>query len=156
MAKYVLVNRRAGKFTAQAKEASRASVATVLTQLGPAAKLADHDPDDKLARRVVILEAEADEIAEMQKTLPADAIIEPMIQRSLHPRRTPIELKPAQPLAVSLQSAQSLTYRVTVKGGGKPLAGIEVMFYLRDPGNQIRTVNVTTDKTGKASIGVPP
>jgi len=45
---------------------------------------------------------------------------------------------------------------VTVKGGGKPLAGIEVMFYLRDPGNQIRTVNVTTDKTGKASIGVPP
>lgn len=45
MPRYVLVNRRAGKFTAEAKQASRAHVATAFARLEKNAKiLSDKDP----------------------------------------------------------------------------------------------------------------
>src|SRR5438874_7514228 len=131
MTQYVLVNRRAGKFTTEAKTASRAAVATTLARLGGNSRVvSDRDPADETARRVVVFDADAAQVAHLRTRLPADAILEPLVRRTLH-RRTPIELAAASPMnGVALGGAAS-TYKVTIKGGGHPLSGIEVMFYIR-------------------------
>jgi len=154
MTRYVLVNRRAGKFTPQAKEASRAAVATTLARLaGSSRVVSDKDPRDELARRVVVFEADAREIARVRSTLPVDAILEPLVRRSLH-RRSPIELSAASPLNGTAIGGAASTYKVTIKGGGHALAGIEVMFYVRDASGSIGVATATTDKQGRAKIAV--
>ncbi|HZI84488.1 MAG TPA: S8 family serine peptidase [Casimicrobiaceae bacterium] len=155
MTQYVLINRRAGKFTAQAKEASRAAVATTIARLaGNSRVVADKDPADETARRVVVFDADAAHVAHLRSTLPADAILEPLVRRKLH-RHTPIELAAASPLNGLALGGSAATYKVTVKGGGDPLAGIEVMFYVRDPSGHIGIATATTDKQGRAKIGLP-
>jgi hypothetical protein len=96
MPEYVLVNRRSGLYTSEAKMASRASVATTLSLLPNARIVADHKPEDPLARSVVLLNADADQVAALRSKLPADSILEPAVRRNLH-RRIPIELQPAIP-----------------------------------------------------------
>jgi subtilisin family serine protease len=155
MASYVLVNRRAGKFTSEAKLASRAAVATTLAQLGGDSRIiADKDPRDELARRVVVFDASSAEIAKLLATLSPDAFLEPLVRRSLHKRIVPIELTPVLPMDTVTADAAgpASTYRVTVKGGGKPLAGIDVMFYVRDPGGHVRVSTVKSDKQGRAKL----
>src|SRR5207248_1630337 len=98
MTQYVLMNRRAGKFTTEAKTASRAAVATTVARLsGSSRVVADRDPADETARRVVVLDADAAQVARLRSTLPPDAILEPLVRRKLH-RRTPIELAAASPM----------------------------------------------------------
>ena len=111
MTQYVLVNRRAGKFTTEAKTASRAAVATTLARLGGNSRVvSDRDPADETARRVVVFDADAAQVAHLRTRLPADAILEPLVRRTLH-RRTPIELAAASPMnGVALGGAAS-TYR---------------------------------------------
>ncbi len=155
MPRYVLVNRRAGKFTADAKRASRAAVATTLGVLRNARVLNDHQPQDELARRVVVLEADAADIAALQTTLPADAIIEPAVERHLHHRRTPVGLQPALPMGAMAARSSRPVYTVTVAGSGQPIAGIEVLLYLRDPGGQVRTTTAQTDQQGRVALTVP-
>ena len=55
MPQYVLVNRRSGMFTNSAKTASRATVSSTLGMLTSARVVADHQPNDPLARQVVLL-----------------------------------------------------------------------------------------------------
>ncbi len=157
MPRYVLVNRRAGKFTAEQKLASRAAVATVLTQFeGSSRVIADKDPSDDLARRVIVFDADAAQVAKIQSSLPADAILEPLIRRTLH-HKTPIELTRSLPAAaIAARNNAAPAYRVTVTGGGSPLPGIEVLFYVRDPSGQVRTVQATTDEQGGAQLAVSP
>src|SRR4030081_2381802 len=102
MARFVLVNRRAGLFTDVTKEASRASVATTLNALGSRADvLSDHDPADPLARRVVVFEADPAHVAELSASLGPHAIIEPLVYRFLHGVR-PAFLRGAAPLDAQL------------------------------------------------------
>lgn len=96
MAQYVLVNRRGGMFTSEAKVASRATVQATLGLLTSARIVADHNPVDPLARQVVLLDADAGQVAALRATLPPDSILEPAVRRNLH-RRVPIELRPAMP-----------------------------------------------------------
>ena len=58
MARYVMANRRAGKFLDDEKRASRAALAASFDQLFAANVnvIADRDPQDELARRVVLFE----------------------------------------------------------------------------------------------------
>jgi subtilisin family serine protease len=159
MPQYVLVNRRAGKFTPEAKHASRAAVATTLMRLeGSVRVVHDKDPADDLARRVVLLDADAAQVAKIRSTMPADAILEPAVRRSLH-HHTPVEVKTSLPLSAALTArtarATASSYRVTIKGGGKPLSGIDVMFYLQDRAGQTHTTDTTTNSLGQARINVP-
>lgn len=154
MARYILVNRRAGKFTTEAKLASRAAVATTLGLLTESRVITDRQPEDELARRVVLLEADPNRIEALRASLPPDVILEPAVERQLH-RRVPIELKAALPMAAH-QPAPSSTYRVTIQGGGKPLAGIDVMLYVRDHGGQIRSTTLRTNDAGDIALPLPP
>ncbi len=153
MPRYVLANRRAGKFTSEEKHASRAAIATTLARVdGGARVISDHNPSDDLARRVVILDADAGEIDRMRATLPADAMLEPIVRRSLQ-RRVPPAFRNAIPLAAV--AAGGSTFRVKITGRGQPLAGIQVMFYLRGASGQPHITQTSTNKQGQAAITVP-
>lgn len=153
MSKYVLVNRRAGKFTPEEKIASRAAVAAALGVLGDVEVLDDHAPDDELARRVVVLEMSDAEAGAFRRNLTpeSDVFLEPLIRRQLV-RRRPVELQGAI-LASPLAAAAN--YSVVIRGNGAPLAGIEIYFYLQDAAGQRRLVKATTDAAGAAAIAVP-
>lgn len=153
MAQYVLMNRRGGMFTNDAKIASRATVQMTLGLLTSARVVADHQPADPLARRVVLLDADAAHVAALRASLPADSILEPVMRRNLH-RKTPIELQPTIPHAVTT-AANATRYKATVTGGGAPLRHTDVMIYLRDPAGQIQNTTLKTDAKGVVSVPVP-
>jgi subtilisin len=150
MPQYVLVNRRSGLFTSQAKIASRASVQMTMSMLKNADVLADHRPEDPTARHVMLLDADAAQVASIQSKLPPDSILEPAVRRSLH-RHVPIELRPTVPFAVTTR-AKAAPYKVTITAGGRPLAGIDVMLYLRDPGGGVQNTTVKSASKGKVSF----
>jgi subtilisin len=154
MPQYVLVNRRTGKFTEAAKVASRATVQTTLSMLTSARIISESRPEDPTARQVVLLDADADQVASIRASMPPDSILEPAIHRNLH-MKTPIELRPVVP-HVAAATVKGTPYTVTVTGGDAPLAGIEVMLYLRDPGGQVQTVTVKSDAKGRFPIQVQP
>ena len=155
MPRYVLANRRAGKYTTEEKHASRAAVAMTLTHLeGISRVIHDKNPSDSLARRVVVLDAEIAQIAGMRAALPPDAILEPLVRRSLH-RRVPMVMRGAMPMA-ALAVSGATAYSVTLNGGGQPLAGIQVLFYFQDPSGQIQTTQAPTDDQGQVQVSVPP
>ena len=153
MPQYVLVNRRSGKFTDSSKVASRAAVQTTLGMLTSARIISDHRPQDPLARHVVLLDADAEQVATMRANMPADSILELAVRRSLH-HRVPIELRPAIPHTASAK-AKGVRYSLAVTAGGAALPNIDLMLYLRDPGGQIQNTTVKTDAKGKLSFPVP-
>jgi hypothetical protein len=75
MPQYVLMNRRSGMYTDNAKIASRASVSATLGLLTSARVVADHQSADPLARRVVLLDADEGQVASLRASLPADSIL---------------------------------------------------------------------------------
>jgi len=155
MPQYVLVNRRSGLFNETAKLASRASVAETMSLLTSARVVADHKPPDPSARQVVLLDADADQVAALRATLDADSILEPVVRRNLH-LLTPIELRPAVPYtATAAMVARAGKYTVRVTAGGKPLASREVILYLRDPGGGVQITKVQTDAKGKLTHALP-
>ncbi len=157
MPRYVLVNRRAGKYSAEDKHASRAQVGAVLARLEGAKVVADSNPKDELARRVVVLDADAAAIAKVQGSLHSlhpDAILEPLIRRPLH-RRVPIGFGHALPHTVSAPVKPPTPYQVTITAGGHPLAEIQVTFYYRGASGHSHHRTVVTDKEGVARMDVP-
>jgi hypothetical protein len=154
MARYVLVNRRAGLFTEEAKVASRASLASTLTLLKKPKIEADHEPKDPLARRVVVLDADPNEVAALRPKLPPSAVLEPLVRRQLH-RRRPQLMRNATPLHVKVMASAKAQYTVTITGSNKPLAGIEVLLYLSNAHGQTQNTTVNTDANGKAAIKLP-
>ena len=154
MPRYVLVNRRAGKFSAEAKHASRAQVATALARIEGSAKIiADKDPADDLARRVVVFDADPAAVAKLQASLSPDAILEPLIRRSLHRRVLPMGFANVTPLPET--AGGSSQYQVKITAGGQALAGIQVIFYFRGPGGAPSDRTVNTDNQGVATVRVP-
>lgn len=153
MTRYVLANRRAGMFTEQAKVASRQSVTTALGMISAARLVGDHAGRDDLARRVVILDADADHIEDIRHKLPPTAILEPLVRRRLHTRW----VLPQQ-FATALRTGSASAFQVRVAGAGQALSGIQVMFYVEDPAGQMINPppQVETDSTGLAAYTAPP
>ena len=155
MAKFVLVNRRAGLFTDATKHASRASVATTLGVLGAQARvLSDHDPADPLARRVVVFEADAAHVAAMRARMDPHAIIEPLVYRHLH-RFAPLMFRRAVPLGKRVHHGSASVFQATVTGAGTALGGIDVMLYLSDASGHVTTTTVSANADGAVSMEVP-
>lgn len=156
MAKFVLVNRRSGMFTDATKQASRSSVASALSALGPRAKvLSDHDPSDPLARRVVVFEADTAHVAALSGSLGPHAVIEPLVYRHLHYHR-PAFLRAAVAFDAQAVRAGENRFIVTVTGGGEPLSGAEVMLYLADAFRNVTTTTIAADANGRVSVALPP
>jgi len=105
--------------------------------------LDDHAPKDELARRVVVLDLDEKAAANLASQLTADAVLEPLVYRKLHHRR-PTEVRTAIPFRAPT-ARPSAQYQVTITGGGRPLADIDVLFYVADPSGQISTNTVRTN-----------
>ena len=155
MARFVLVNRRAGLFTDAAKEASRASVATTLGAFGSRARVvSDRDPQDPLARRVVVFEADPGHVAQLRASLGRHAIIEPLVHRHLH-RIHPAFLRGATASDARALPGNGNRFNVSVTGAGRPLGGAEVLLYLADAFRNITTATVHADAQGHVSVSLP-
>ena len=144
MARYVMANRRAGKFLEVEKRASRAAVAAGFNQLSASVDvIADRNPADELARRVIVFEAEPEEIAAKAAALPTDCIVEAEI---LHfPLGQTLERRPgariigqrsSTVLDLSAIDAPLTAFTAMVSGSGAPLFGAEAILFLRDQFNQ--------------------
>jgi subtilisin len=154
MARYVIANRRAGKFSAAAKADSRAEVATALATMPFATIIHDTDPDDPLARRVTVVEADPGAMAKHRVGLPPDVIVEPEIihYREWVPPRDviPFRRQGAAPAAVG-----EAPFVIRVTGGGQPLPFATVKLYVRGFGSTVELTS-QTDTAGQVPFRVPP
>lgn len=154
MARYVIANRRAGKFSDAAKVASRAEVATALATMPFASIIHDKNPDDPLARRVTVVEADPGAMAMRNAGLLPDVIVEPEIFHYLEwlpPRDVmPFRRQGSVPAAVGASP-----FAISVTGNGKPLPFATVKLYVRGLGTTLELTG-QTDAAGQVSFQVPP
>lgn len=159
MARYVLANRRSGKFHETEKRASRASLDTSFNSMLAAnvQLIGDTNPADDQKRRVMIFEAEPAEIEAKKASLPSDVMIEPEI---LHytdvSRRFYSAFSPFAATAESLPVAAGAKLTVTVVGSGEALAGAEVILFLRGLGGLSRKLTEITTTLGQAIFNFSP
>jgi subtilisin len=143
MPRYVLSNRRAGKFKLDAKVASREQAATFWrNQLERNVKvIADHAPADESRRRVVLFEADR---AEMSRKAPSnpDVLVE---EERLHHVRLPVGAELARGPLARWESLQ-----VTVRADGRPLPGATVSVTLVDAAGAAKELPANTDPQGAA------
>ena len=150
MGRYVMANRRAGKFRDDEKAASRAALGGVLGGVTANADIVcDRAPDDATARRVVIFEADSAEMAARTHEMPPDVFLEPEI---LH------WVSPMDFLGVghfipsnSTGVGKTVSMRVTVRGSG-PLRGARVSLYLRAPGGLRSRLDGITGAKGSVTF----
>jgi subtilisin len=153
MARYVMANRRAGKFQEIEKKASRAAIESGFTRLfaGNVDIVNDRNPADALARRVVVFDAEPAEVAAKAPTLSSDVIVEPEI---LHfPTSFVAGVDAAAVLDMPLAGPQ-VTFLALVTGNGAPLAGAKVILFAVDQFNQQKRMTQVTDSTGAANFSL--
>lgn len=155
MARYIIVNRRAGLFTQEAKIASRESVDSALAEISDAKIISDRQPKDRLARRVVVFDAAPGRIARVASKLPRSVVIEPLVRRKLHQHLRPMIMRNSIPLNVSAVRTGKAGYVIKISAGGKPLGDIQVLFYLVTSSGQMTTNSLNTDASGKVAINPP-
>lgn len=159
MARYVMANRRSGKFHESEKRASRASLDTSFHSLLAANVhlIGDTKPSDDQKRRVLIFEAEPAEIEVKKASLPSDVMIEPEI---LHytdvSQRFYSAFSPFAATAEALPVAAGAMLTVTVVGSGTPLAGAEVILFLRGSSGLARRLTALTSSLGQAIFNFSP
>ncbi|HEX2443902.1 MAG TPA: S8 family serine peptidase [Vicinamibacterales bacterium] len=163
MARYVMANRRAGKFNEAEKKASRAALDAGFNELfaTSVSVVADRNPQDELARRVVVFDGDPEEVAAKAATLPADVMLEPEILHfplvqtlERHPGARVVGLRSSTVL--DLPSAAPLAaFTATITGSGAPLFGAEVILFLTDPFNSQRNMTQISDRNGTVSFAVP-
>jgi subtilisin family serine protease len=162
MARFVMANRRAGKFLESEKRASRAALAENFDRHFAASVnvIADRNPADELARRVVVFEADEEDVPLRAAALPADVIVEPEILHypvvqtlERHPGAQLMGMSGATVLDAPTAAVSAFLARVT--GSGAPLFGAEVLLFLRDGIGQVRDITVHTDASGLAAFQVP-
>jgi subtilisin len=151
--RYVIANRRAGKFDVQAKTLSRTMMAETLSTLAPQI-VTDINPVNPFARRVTIVEAEPAEMAARIAAAPPDVIIEPEI---LHWRDIipPVEFLPVRrDRAVPLDAGVTDAFTISATGGGRPLPNAQIEFYVQGTGGTAKLIG-QTDAAGHCSFQIP-
>lgn len=155
MARYVMSNRRAGKFTTEEKLASRASVSKVLggPLMAGASILRESVPKQETARHLILFEAEPAEVAAKVSNLPKDVIVEPEILHytDIYRPMDFLDITRAS-LDAPVKFGKTQTLQVTVKGENKLLHKAEVHLYLRTVGGGGRQLIEFTNKQGRVKF----
>jgi subtilisin len=161
MARYVMANRRAGKFHSAEKAASREALDAGFNGLFAASVnvVNDRNPADRLARRVVVFDADPEEVIAKAPALSSDVLVEPEI---LHFPVTQVSsLQRSGPPIVGLRAsttigiaagAPQLAFTARVTGGGLPMLGADVTLFLADASNQTTRQTMATDASGTATF----
>ncbi|UII75831.1 S8 family serine peptidase [Flagellimonas sp. HMM57] len=151
MAKYIMSNRRAGKFQDSEKRASRDSLESVKTSnfmLGSSI-IKENTPKHETSRKTVVFEAEPAEMTAKMSNLPNDVMVEPEILHyndSIRPMD--FLLSDRNELSGPVEFGNIKEVTVTVRGGGTPLEGTQVILFLRSPENVGRQIELVTDSSG--------
>lgn len=152
MARYIIANRRAGKFTDSEKIASRESIASVLGSsfMSGANILEETHPSRETDRQAVLFEAEPAEIAAQMGSLPHDVIVEPEIVHYTDSYR-PLDFLdvPRETLRAPVAFGRNTTLEVVVRSVRQPLWGTEVILFLRGLGSIGRELKAITNKQGE-------
>jgi subtilisin family serine protease len=152
--RYVMANRRAGKFGREEKVLARASLMATLHSLQTAKVLADLDPEDQEARRVIVFEAEPGELEDKRRSFSPDAMVEPEILYytgagwSTHTRPSHFASATLFPSSGSAGVAMP----IAVHGAGQPIPDASVTLYTVGPGGAQRAHTAKTDGQGNASF----
>jgi subtilisin len=163
MARFVMSHRRAGLFRADEKLASRAAMAHAVLRVGDlrtSVLIHDREPDDELARRVVVFEADPAEVAALLAIAPPEVLIEPELLR------WPFMVYPPEFRALQGEGGtrrppggRGTALRVKVVSAGAPLAEVQVVLFLVGTGadRDARTmVEGTTDSAGRVELEHSP
>jgi len=156
MARFVLSNRRAGKFEEAEKIASRRAAAAAFEDLfaGSSDPVGRLSPADETAREVVVFDADPVEVAAKLPGPGGDVIVEPEI---LHYPSAALPLDVAHLRADTAAgpalAGQGVDLDIRVEGPtGEPLEGAEALLFLRGPGGLGNRLRRMTDAGGKASF----
>ena len=158
MAKFVMANRRAGKFHEPEKRGSRRALDAAFQPLaGDVDVLHDFAPPDDTLRRVIVFEADPVELAARAPALPADVMLEPEI---LH---YPANAVPLDLLAMHRAAATPAALagdgsglQVEARGNGAPLEGAEVILFLRGFGDVRAKLEGHTGPDGRVAFTFSP
>src|SRR5207249_1926561 len=152
VARYVMANRRAGKFRETDKSIAREAIDRTMAVLaGSVSVVADSSPADPLARRVVVFDADPRNIKAPSPH--PDVLIEPEI---IHWTDViaPADFvggrlaRRAAPVAV----AAGVSLQASVRGNGQPLTGAAVHLFLRGFGGSDRELVEVTDNNGEVAF----
>ncbi len=154
MTRFVMANRRAGKFKESEKTSARAAVGMTLDAMAGAQVSYDSEPPDATARRIVVFDAEPSEVAAAMRSMSPDVIIEPEI---LHwpSGFVPLQfqLQQTRPAAATpFPTGIGNTLRFNVKGNGSALEGADIIVTFRAFGFFTTTETKTTGSNGKATF----
>jgi subtilisin family serine protease len=152
--RYVIANRRSGKFDVNSKMVSRSNVAMALNAFGPSEIVSDLNPTDPLARRVAVVAAEPDEMAARKAEMPPDIIVEPEILFWPDIVPAPEFLPVRRAAAGPLSTAGATEYVVTVTGGGTGLPHAEVLLLIDAVGGA-KQLKGKTDAGGYCRFQIP-
>ena len=153
MTRFMMTNRRAGKFDREEKLSSRKALDLAMDSsfIKSASILRENTPERDIARKVVLFESDEKEVKEKIKDLDKDVIVEPEILHYTDSSR-PSEvfgISRNALLAGPIDFGTTVTLSVTIHGNGLPLHGAKVTLYLRS-GGQVRTSSRITTRQGKA------
>ena len=151
MARYVMANRRAGKFQRSEKEASRHALDVGFNDLFAASVdvVNDLNPVDTQARRVMVFEADPEEVSAKAPALSSDVIVEPEI---LHfPAAIAVPMRATAVLDVTI-GPPALTFSAFITGNGAPLRGATVILVAVDVINRPHEIKQVTDTSGMVTL----
>jgi subtilisin len=150
MARYVMANRRAGKFQDSQKRASRDALERgfSLSLAASVDVVRDLNPEDELARRVMVFEADPEEVAAKAPMLTGDVIVEREIPHS--PLSTLGGMRGLSVLSAML--GPTTAFSAIVTGGGVPLHGATVLLIALDKFNREHEIMDVTDGAGMATL----
>lgn len=155
VARYVLSNRRAGKFQESEKRSSRAAAEESFLLLAPGADIVTRlAPTDDTAREVIVFDANPAEVAARTALAGPDVLIEPEI---LHFPTTTLPMDLARPARAATAAGAALagagvSFKITVKGATRALPSAEAILILRGTGGTQNTLTARTNAKGKATF----
>ncbi|MGW9686269.1 S8 family serine peptidase [Flagellimonas sp. 2504JD1-5] len=151
MAKYIMSNRRAGKFQTDEKLASRNSIETVKTSkfMFGSSIIKENAPKQETSRKTIVFEANPAEIEAKRNDLPNDVIVEPEILH-FNDNIRPMDflLSNRNELLAPFEFGDMDELTVKVRGKGNPVEGAQVILFLRSPQEGGREIELITDSSG--------
>ena len=154
MARFVMSNLRAGRFTKDAKLKSRAALHDALSSnfMSGATIIRDSQAKRETARQMVIFEAEEAEVEEKRKNLDTNVVVEREVQHYFDSNR-PMELldRPRDSFHREVNFGNTATFKLTIQGNKSPLHRAKVILYLK-LGDRVYSTSETTTRKGRISF----
>lgn len=161
MPKFVMSHRRAGRFRIEEKLASRAAMERSMVRVESMAAttvLFDNAPVDDLSRRIVVFEADPEDLAGIALAAGSEVLIEPELLRWPMTPVYPPEFRQLQNggAASAAPAGVGMTFVVTAQSAGAPLAHATVYLFLQGSGGSRTSVIGETDAGGRVTFDHSP